>query len=183
VQARVFPIPPQGERRIELEYSQALTADNGLVRYVYPLNTEKFSRTPLESVSVSVDIHSKEAIRAVYSPSHTVDVQRLDDQHFTASYAASNVLPDTDFTLYYSVGQSQAFHLLTYRDPSDPADPDGFFLLLMAPKPDFASQPVAKDVLVVLDHSGSMQARSSARRRRRCSSSWAISTRRTVSTW
>jgi Ca-activated chloride channel family protein len=36
VQARIFPIPPQGERRIELEYTQALTAENGLVRYIYP---------------------------------------------------------------------------------------------------------------------------------------------------
>jgi Ca-activated chloride channel family protein len=43
MQARIFPIPPQGERRVELEYSQVLPADNGLVRYVYPLNTEKFS--------------------------------------------------------------------------------------------------------------------------------------------
>ncbi len=48
VQARVFPIPPKGERRIELEYSQALSAENGLVRYVYPLNTEKFSQLPLD---------------------------------------------------------------------------------------------------------------------------------------
>ena len=46
VQARIFPIPPQGERRIELEYTQALTAEGGLVRYVYPLNTEKFSVLP-----------------------------------------------------------------------------------------------------------------------------------------
>ncbi len=29
VQARIFPIPPQGERRIELEYQQVLTAENG----------------------------------------------------------------------------------------------------------------------------------------------------------
>src|SRR3990172_6165884 len=30
LRARVFPIPPQGERRIELEYSQVLPAENGL---------------------------------------------------------------------------------------------------------------------------------------------------------
>ncbi len=48
LQARIFPIPANGERRIEVEYSQALTAENGLVKYVYPLNTEKFSTKPLE---------------------------------------------------------------------------------------------------------------------------------------
>jgi Ca-activated chloride channel family protein len=157
VRAHIFPIPPQGERRIELEYSQALTADNGLVRYTYPLNTEKFSQKPLETASVSVEISSTQAIRAVYSPSHPVDIWRTDDHHVRVAYEAANVLPDADFNLYYSVGESEAFHLLSYRDPSGPGDPDGFFLLLLAPKPDTASAVLAKDVLVVLDHSGSME--------------------------
>jgi Ca-activated chloride channel family protein len=85
-----------------------------------------------------------------------VDIQRSDDHNVTAGYEASNVLPDTDFSLYYSVGESEAFHLLSYRDPADPTDPDGFFLLLLAPKPETSAQPMPKDVLVVLDHSGSM---------------------------
>src|SRR4030042_1678839 len=42
-QASIFPIPPGGERRIELEYSQVLPMDKGLVEYVYPLKTQKFS--------------------------------------------------------------------------------------------------------------------------------------------
>jgi Ca-activated chloride channel family protein len=156
VQAHIFPIPPQGERRIELEYTQALPADNGLVRYIYPLNTEKFSAAPLESVSVSVDIHSKAPIRAVYSPTHEVGISREDENHVSAGYEASNVRPDTDFAVYYSIGEGEALHLLTTRDPADPAGPDGFFLLMLAPRPDAAAQIQAKDVLLVLDHSGSM---------------------------
>src|SRR4030067_857816 len=53
VRARIFPIPPQGERRIELEYTQALTAEAGLVRYLYPLSTEKFCALPPEEARVS----------------------------------------------------------------------------------------------------------------------------------
>jgi Ca-activated chloride channel family protein len=157
VEAHIFPIPPQGKRRIELEYTQVLTADNGLVRYVYPLNTEKFSALPLEDVSISVQISASQPIRAAYSPTHTVSVTRTDDRHVTAGYEAANLRPDTDFALYYSIGQSQAFHLVTYRDPTDPADPDGFFLLLLAPQPDVSAKPIPKDVLLVLDHSGSME--------------------------
>ncbi|RME32332.1 MAG: hypothetical protein D6793_11225, partial [Thermoflexia bacterium] len=37
VQARIFPIPPGGERRIQLEYTQVLPLEGGMVRYVYPL--------------------------------------------------------------------------------------------------------------------------------------------------
>ncbi len=157
VQARIFPIPPQGERRIELEYSQTLVAEGGLVRYVYPLNTEKFSALPIESVSVSVDIQSTLPIRAVYSPSHEVSVSRESGNHVTVGYEASNILPDTDFTLYYSLGETEAFHLLTYRDPTLTADPDGFFMVLLAPRIDAIDQVIAKDIFLVLDRSGSME--------------------------
>ncbi|MBA4379296.1 MAG: hypothetical protein C0393_01165 [Anaerolinea sp.] len=157
MQARIFPIPPGGERRVELEYSQVLTANNGLVGYVYPLNTEKFSTSPLESVTVNVDIRSSSTpIRAVYSPTHKIAIRRADDRHVTAGYEAANVTPNTDFALYYSLGETEAFHLLTYRDPTDLTDPDGFFLLLLAPRPDAAAQVLPKDILLVLDHSGSM---------------------------
>ena len=157
VQARIFPIPPGGERRIELEYVQALSAENGLVRYIYPLSTEKYSLWPLENVSISLDVRSSSApIRAAYSPSHEVAISRQNDRHISAGYEDSDVLPDTDFTFYYSLGEAEAFHLLSYRDPGDLADPDGFFLLLLAPRPDAAAQTLPKDVILVLDRSGSM---------------------------
>jgi Ca-activated chloride channel family protein len=156
VQAHIFPIPPRGERRIELEYNQALTAENGLVRYIYPLNTEKFSRQPLEKVSINVDIRSATPIRAVYSPSHAIAVDRQDDQHVTAGYEAQDVLPDSDFALYYSLGETQALHLLSYRDSGDAQDSDGFFMLLLAPQPDVSPTTIPKDLILVLDHSGSM---------------------------
>ena len=156
VQARIFPIAPQGERRIELEYTQALPAEGGLVRYVYPLNTEKFSASPIESVTVSVDIQSNVPIRAVYSPSHEVGVSRESENHVVVGYEATNVLPNIDFALYYSLGETEAFHLLTFRDPNDSSDPDGFFLVLLAPRITTIDQIIPKDLLLVLDHSGSM---------------------------
>ena len=108
-------------------YPKALKSENGLVRYQYPLNTEKFSILPLEEVRVSVDIRASVPLRAMYSPSHPVDVVREAENHARAGYEAFDVKPDTDFVFYYSLGEEQAFHLLSYRDPSDPADADGFF--------------------------------------------------------
>jgi len=157
MRARIFPIPPEGERRIELEYTQVLVADNGLVHYVYPLNTEKFSTMPLDDVTISVDVRASVPIRAVYSPSHTIGISRENDFHVTAGYEETNVLPNTDFALYYSLGAEEAFHLLSYRDPMDTTDADGFFLLLLAPRPDSAAQVLPKDLFLVLDHSGSME--------------------------
>ena len=156
VQAHIFPIPPQGERRVELEYTQALAAENGLVQYVYPLSTEKFSAKPLESVTVNVEIESNLPIRAVYSPSHNVAVTRESDRRVKVGYEASNILPDTDFALYYSLGETEAFHVLTYRDPTDPVDADGFFLVMLAPRLATIALVIPKDVILVLDQSGSM---------------------------
>ena len=157
VQAHIFPIPPQGERRIELEYSQVLHSENGLVRYIYPLSTEKFSAWPLEQVSISVDIRDNASIRAVYSPSHKINVSRESENHVRAGYEEDQVLPDTDFALFYSLGEQTALHLLSYRSPADEKDPDGFFLLMLAPSPEVSGDPLAKDVILVLDRSGSME--------------------------
>ncbi len=157
LQAQIFPIEPGQTRRIELEYSQILTAENGLLAYRYPLNTEKFSTQPLESVSVTVEIESGNPIRAAYSPSHPVEIQKPDSYHLRARYAETNIRPETDFLLYYSVGENPACHLLTYRDPFDEINPDGFFLLLLAPEPEAQAEPIPKDILLVLDRSGSME--------------------------
>ncbi|NMB59881.1 MAG: VWA domain-containing protein [Chloroflexi bacterium] len=157
VQASIFPIGPGESRRVELEYTQALTAEGGLVKYSYPLNTEKFSAEPLEKVSVTVEIETGQPIRAVYSPSHEVDILRKDENNAVASYEASNIKPDTDFDLFYSYGNEEALHLFTYLDGRDPSDPDGFFLLLAAPRPEANIEHTVKDILLVIDRSGSME--------------------------
>src|SRR4030042_17600 len=45
--ARIFPIPARGEERGQLHYFEVLKGERGLVRYLYPLNTERFSLPPL----------------------------------------------------------------------------------------------------------------------------------------
>lgn len=158
VQASVYPIPPGGERRIELEYTQVLTADHGLVHYQYPLNTEKFSTTPLEEVSVTVEGSSTVPIRAVYSPSHDVAISRQNEYGFKVGYEAYDVKPDNDFDLFFSISEEKVgLNFLTFRD-SQAEDSDGYFLLLAGPSvtadPD---QSIPKDVIMVLDQSGSME--------------------------
>ncbi|MFZ5918988.1 MAG: VIT domain-containing protein [Chloroflexota bacterium] len=153
-QARVYPIPPGGERRVELEYSQVLTAEGGLIQYVYPLNTEKFSARPIEEVTIHVEIHSDQPLKAIYSSSHDVAVDRRGDFDAAVGYEAYDVKPDKDFVLYTTVSDEDfGLNLISYKQPGE----DGFFLLLAAPKVEVEeTEIVAKDVLFVLDTSGSM---------------------------
>ncbi len=153
-QASIFPIPPGGERRIELTYTQVLGQENGLVHYRYPLNTEKFSARPIQEVAVTVHLADKSPLRAIYSSSHPVDVTRDGDRRATIGFEARDTRPDRDFDLYYSLSADAiAINLLSYK----PYDEDGFFLLLVTPPVEAAGQAViAKDVTLVLDVSGSM---------------------------
>jgi len=52
---RIFPIEPHGKKRVTISYTQILKSDAGLVSYVYPLNTEKFSAKPIKSVSKKIN--------------------------------------------------------------------------------------------------------------------------------
>lgn len=153
---RIFPIEPRSDKRIKLSYSQLLRADGGMIEYTYPLNTEKFSAQPLQSVAVKVDIEVKDGIRTLFSPSHEVDVSRQGTTRATVGFEARNTRPDTDFQLYYAPRTTTEVGLsvLTFHD----GDPEGgFFALLASPSPETArEQVVAKDVVFVLDTSGSM---------------------------
>jgi len=156
VQARIFPIPAGAERRIELEYTQALAAENGLLHYRYPLNTERFSAQPLEQLYISVEIRSQTPLRALYSPSHQEQllIQREGDTHATVSYEAQHVYPDRDFELFIGLGEDTiGANLLTYRQGTE----DGFFLLMLTPAFDLdAAHILPKDVLLIQDCSESI---------------------------
>ena len=153
--ASIFPIPPGGERRIEIEYTEVLQSDAGLTHYSYPLDTERFSARPIEDVSISVEIRSDAPLRAIYSPSHAVMVSREGRYRAYVGYEESYTLPNHDFELYFSTSDEPfGLNLLSYK----PAGEDGYFLMLVSPEMATLEQEVvARDILLVLDTSGSMQ--------------------------
>lgn len=150
--ARVYPVPKHGEQRIELVYKQTLRYDAGMYKYVYPLNTEKFSPKPLEEVSISANVKSKVPIKNLYSPSHSVDT-KVEQFQASCGYEAKNVTPDKDFILYYTVSEKDVgINLLSYRK----ADGDGYFMLLLSPG-ELDAPAIDKDIVFVVDTSGSME--------------------------
>ena len=155
IQASIFPIEPGDDAEVQIRYQQVLTAEGGVVHYRYPLDTERFSAEPLESVSVHVEVASDQPVRAVYSPSHEIAVDKQDDEHFTAGWEANDVKPDTDFDLFYTLSdEAIGVNLLSYWSE---ADDQGTFMLLAAPGIPQPETAIAKDVIVVLDTSGSME--------------------------
>ncbi len=151
---RIFPIAPNENKKIKLEYSEVVPNDGGMCTYRYPLNTEKFSSAPLQSVVVRTEIASKTPIRNVFSPSHDVDVARKNEHSVIASYERNNLKPDKDYILYYTLSEEDlGLNLVTWRRPGE----DGYFMLLANPSAETPDgEHVQKDVAFVVDVSGSM---------------------------
>jgi len=151
--ARVFPIPARGEKRIQLSYSELLKGEKGLVRYLYPLNAERFSFRPIEEVTISVKIDSKVPLTNIYSPSHRVSVRKEGPNRATLGFEERNVKPDKDFIVYYAVSSDDiGMSFLNYSDKED-----NYFMLLAAPRYIEAKEKVInKNLAFVLDSSGSM---------------------------
>ncbi|MCZ6677745.1 MAG: VIT domain-containing protein [Candidatus Poribacteria bacterium] len=155
-QARVFPIPANGEKRIQLEYSQVIHVNAGLAKYTYPLRTEKFTDQPVESLALSMTLESKHDIKTIYSPSHNVEIVRKSDRRAKISYEDTNVKPKRDFVCYYSLSDKDfGIDVIAHRADEDE---DGYFMLLVSPKYETKqSEIIDKDLVFVLDRSGSMR--------------------------
>lgn len=166
-QASIFPIPPNSDKKLEITYSQILKAESGTVAYRYPLGTgrnlwsqanqfEDSRRTlPAQkfgTVSGKIEIVGRDGIRNIYSPSHQIDVKQKGETGAGISFETNS--NDNDFQLFYNLSNTDfGMSLLTYRE----AGKDGYFLLMLSPKDNISERElVSKDIVFVLDTSGSM---------------------------
>jgi Ca-activated chloride channel family protein len=149
-------LPPLGDTSMILEYEELLLPQGDLYRYFYALGTERYSLAPLQEVSLEVDLQADDRVATVYSPGHQLAVERLSAGHVRAAYHAENVLPTEHFELYYTLtGQPFGAGLLTHADAERPGE--GHFLLLLSPSSSMAEADAApKDIVFVVDCSGSM---------------------------
>ncbi|MBS3818821.1 VWA domain-containing protein [bacterium] len=148
--ARIYPIPGGGEKRVKLSYTEMLKAEHNLVRYVYPLDTERFSLKPLKEVTVSVELSSKSPLTNIYSPTHKVSVRRQDKGTASVSYEDQNVKPDKDFVLYYSLSEDDiGLSFMNWKS---------YFMFLASPSYVQKKKKILqKDLIFVIDSSGSMK--------------------------
>lgn len=150
-QASIFPIPPHSDKKLELTYSQILRAESGTVAYRYPLGTGR-QVTQIGGVSGRIELESKEPLRNIYSPSHAIEVKRNGDRRSVVTFESGK--EPQDFQLFYGLSREDfGVTLLTHREPGK----DGYYLLMISPKDDWSEQEyTAKDIVFVLDTSGSM---------------------------
>jgi len=152
-QASIFPIPPHSDKKLELTYTQVARGDAGTIAYRYPLGIGR-QVTQIGSVAGRIELESKEPLRNVYSPTHVIDVKRNSDRQSIVSFESERDKEPQDFQLFYTISKEDfGLTLLTHREPGR----DGYFLLMISPKTDWSEREyTAKDVVFVVDTSGSM---------------------------
>jgi Ca-activated chloride channel homolog len=157
--ARVFPVPPNGEMRIELTFSQVLDAQNGVYRYRYPLGASSKGAAALkvkQDFTFSASVKSKVPLRSIYSPTHKLGISNKGENAAIVGLelgAGADISKDLD--LYYSVSdKAVGLSMLTYRNS---VEEPGYFIALISPRNEVpANEIVAKRVTFVIDTSGSM---------------------------
>jgi Ca-activated chloride channel family protein len=153
---KVFPVPARGDQKVKLSYTSLANADAGLIEYVYPLKTDGKATRTLEKFSLELHLKSQHSVQNIYSPTHNIATTRSSDREAHVVFEKSQALLDKDFQLFYTAGgKDVGLTALTHRpNPDQP----GYFMLLASPRAELSKdQEIPRDMVFVLDTSGSMQ--------------------------
>jgi Ca-activated chloride channel homolog len=169
IRTSVFPVPAGGTQTVRLTYESLLPAERGTgasaadrVDYVLPRSESAGGDSTGTTWSLSVDLKSKRPISTVYSPSHEITTERIDEKHVRVKTLASAAAAPGSFRLSYLLAAEKeglTATVLAYPDPELSSEGGGYFMLLAglpAQAPE-ASRHAKREVTVVIDRSGSMR--------------------------
>ena len=151
--ARVFPIEPRGDVVATLKLTQTLPQSGGLVSLRVPMRSAHLGAAETGRASARIALRTTDPMRSLFSPSSEVKVERTSDREAVITYEESSSGPQ-DLALMYSLKRDPlAAGVLAYHEAGE----DGAFMLSLSPKlEDAAAKAAPKDVVFVLDRSGSM---------------------------
>jgi Ca-activated chloride channel family protein len=148
-------VQPGRDLNVTVQYSILATQDQGLIEYVYPLKTDGKATSTLEKFAIKATIRSQHAVQNVYSPTHALNIHRVGDREVNLVFERAQALLDKDFQLFYTLSNTDVGLTSMIHRPNDAED--GYFLFLIAPRLEAPQQVIPRDVVLVLDTSGSME--------------------------
>ncbi len=156
--SRIFPIPPGKNRTLQLSVTFACTSSDGTVSAILPL-PHRTSRSLIPK-TVSLDLHIKDRrpIRSVYVREPWVDTTTVDSHHARVRGESRDTAPGA-VTIYYRLSEQDfTAWVLSYWPQEE--DKGYYVLFLVPPFPEeVGAEYQPKDVILVIDTSGSMAGR------------------------
>ena len=165
----VSRVPARGEVKVRVVYFQPLDIDQGVGRYLYPLqngNTDdenmdqsfwSMEKDVTGGMTIDVTLKTAFPIDGLYSPSHPTIATTQESAHlWSASWKGSGAVLERDFVLLYRLAEDvpARIELLTsrYADQGE-----GTFMAVITPGEDLEEITYGTDWMFVLDVSGSMR--------------------------
>lgn len=152
IRARIFPIEPNSETRVSLTLTRMLPNVRGTIRL-----TTLYSMPGVQQighVAYRATIRSQKPLSAIYSPSHSVSVQRRDERTAVVQLDQAPYTAGQPLELAWSVGEGDlGVTMLAHRLPGE----RGYFLLIVSPRATHTEeQLLPKEIVFCVDTSGSM---------------------------
>lgn len=168
----VANIMPGAKVKINISYVQMLKFEEGQFEFVFPMVVgHRFTANAPDpgkisppivpkgtrsgaNIELSLNLNAGAPIQEMKSVLHKVTSSRLNDERMQIRLAKANEIPNRDFILRYRVSTD------TVQDSfiTHMGEKGGFFtLMLMPPKAPTAQQIAPKEIIFVMDQSGSQQ--------------------------
>jgi len=144
-----------GKGKLTVTFGLEVKNTQGVRWLTCPMPAAGYSAAPVERVTVNVALKEKDPLRSIFSPTHNTTVTRKNATEATATVKVDRWTGMDDFRLYWAAdNDALGLRVLAYRGADKE---DGFFMLLGNPAGAAAEKAVDKDVVLVMDTSGSMR--------------------------
>lgn len=155
LRVRIFPIQPRSEQVIKLTFTQLLPKESNTTEFTFPLSAKSFpSDKEISEVVFRARIETAGTIKNVYSPTNEAEIIRKGSHEATVGFERKNVKPHGDIRVYYQTGEEDlGISWLNFKPENEDA---GYFYASISPGLAERAQIQAKDVVFVVDKSGSM---------------------------
>ena len=167
----VANITPNAEIKVVISYVETLNYADDTYEFRFPMtigerylpssvNSEDAAKIspssksrPGHTISLEVKLDAGISIENLSSNTHLIESQQFSASQFTVKLKDENEIPNRDFVLKYkTAGQKIEDAILTHKD----ADGGFFTLVLQPPDKVFPADTMPKEIVFVLDTSGSM---------------------------
>ncbi|MEN8149027.1 MAG: VIT domain-containing protein [Planctomycetota bacterium] len=149
----VFPVERNQPTVVELTYVEPVPVTGGELRYLYPLALGAGAATTLKDLTASVTLRSSVPLSEVRTGIPDAEIVAQPNGDVIVGFEKTAAKLDRDFTVTAKVVTSEpSLSLRTWR----PAGGDGTFMAVLTPPPVPEEKVVPRDVVLVLDTSGSM---------------------------
>ena len=152
----LLPAVTLGPRTVvRIEVRAKVMETDGFFVATLPMPQAAFSARPVQRTRVTLRLSADKPLRAVFSPTHDLDVRREGPRVAVARLTADDLIESPDLQVFF-VADDDALGLrvLTHRAEGEDA---GYFALLGQPTGGGDAHAPPKDVVLTVDTSGSMR--------------------------